>query len=112
MNRDELEAQLRKLITGCPDDDACPYCHCSHDAQVNKAMALIDQYAGRQPTELWTAEQVAAYLGRGSTHSARAWLSRNGIKRTGDQPHPDSGRPQALYQANEVRAVCYRKAFT
>ena len=54
--------------------------------------------------ELWTADQVADYLGAASTGSARRTLSRWGVRAVAYRPGP-SGRPQAYYRADEVRAA-------
>lgn len=109
MNRHELETQLRTVLNLCPADAVTTCAPC--ETRITEAMALIDQYKTSQPRELWTAEEVASFLGRDSTHSARAWLSQNNIKREGDQPS-ESGRMQSLYPADEVRAICFRKALT
>lgn len=54
--------------------------------------------------ELWTAAEVAEYLGAASPDSARRTLSRWGVKAAEYRPGP-SGRPQAHYRADEVRAA-------
>ena len=115
MNRDELEQQLRKLIVKCPGgrQDTCPFRESRCDEEVRQAMALVDTYAAATGwgTELWTATEIAEYVGLkgGRSDAGRAWASRNNVPRVADQPHPDSGRPQALYPANHVRAAVYRK---
>jgi hypothetical protein len=103
MTREELEDKLRTILEAHPKDFDCPKC----TSQVNQIMALIDTYTAtpHEEAELWTAEKVAQYTSRSDANSARVWLSRNGIKRVSDRPHPESGRPQALYRANEVRAA-------
>ncbi|MFF2612704.1 hypothetical protein [Kitasatospora sp. NPDC058046] len=53
--------------------------------------------------ELWTIDQVAAYLGATSAKSASRTLSRWGVAAVGYVPHPVSRRPQARYVADEVR---------
>jgi hypothetical protein len=75
---------------------------------MEKVMDLVDTYVATltKKTELWTADKVAEYAGQANANAARSWLHRNGIRRAGEQPHPDSGRPQALYPANHVRMVC------
>lgn len=114
MTRNELELRLRHLIgQDCHHPAGCPSC----EKRLSKVMRLIEEYAAsdrssRPAAELWNAEKVASYIGRNSTHSARAWLSQNNIRRITTQPHPESGRPQSLYAADEVRAVCFRKALT
>lgn len=55
-------------------------------------------------TELWTIEQVAAYL-RIQPGSARGTLSRWGVSAYDYQPHPTSGRPQARFEADKVRTA-------
>ncbi|MGA5819742.1 hypothetical protein ACPC54_18015 [Kitasatospora sp. NPDC094028] len=55
--------------------------------------------------ELWTIDQVADYLGAASASSARRTLSRWGVTATDYVPHPASGRPQARYLADAVRAA-------
>lgn len=57
-----------------------------------------------QRRELWTIDQVAEHLGT-QPGSARGTLSRWGVKAHDYQPHPSSGRPQARYDAEEVRAA-------
>lgn len=107
MNRDELQEQLRPLIGPCGPKHATIICgRC--DERMEQAMASIDAYVASitKKPELWTAEKVAEYTGHADANGARMWLHRNGIKRAGEQPHPDSGRPQALYPANHVRMVC------
>ena len=54
--------------------------------------------------ELWTADQVADYLGAASTGSARRTLSRWGVRAVRYAPGP-SGRVVAHYRADEVRAA-------
>ena len=54
--------------------------------------------------ELWTIEDVAAYLGV-KPSSARGALSRMGLHASGYRPHPDSHRAQALYDPKQVRAA-------
>lgn len=120
MNRDELEQQFRQIITDCPADadGACEDCQCPGMGAVYRAMTLVDAYTvtlGLLPddlptTELWTAEEVASYVGLRDAHAGRSWLSREMIRRCGVQQHPDSGRPMSLYSANHVRAAHIRKA--
>lgn len=116
MNRDELEEQLGPLIRGCPTRrrENCPFQHsCCCEDDIAKAMRLVDAYVTAQESlayELWTAEEVARYVGqKGGAPAARSWLSRNGIERVATRPHPESGRPQSLYPANHVRAACIKK---
>lgn len=52
--------------------------------------------------ELWTIDDVATYL-RVKPGSARGTLSRWGVKAHDYQPHPDSKRPQARFDAAEVK---------
>lgn len=108
MNRDELEAQLRTTLNLCPMDSTVTCASC--ETRISSAMALIDQYILHRHGELWTAERVAQYTGHKDANAARSWLSRNGVDSVETEPHPDSGRPQALYPANHVRAACFRKA--
>jgi len=54
--------------------------------------------------ELWTAAEVAEYLGAASSDSARRTLSRWGVKAVAYRPGP-SGRVVAHYRADEVRAA-------
>lgn len=122
MNRDELEIKFREIITGCTiADGTCADCHCPGLAAVYRAMAAVDAYTattlGIHPDEmpsleLWNAERVAAYTGQSSAAAARSWLSRNGIKRMGTQPNADSGRPESVYPAQEVRVAAVRKIRT
>jgi len=55
--------------------------------------------------ELWTIDQAAEHIGAGSAASARRALSRWGVRAAEYRPHPVSGRPQALYRAEEVRTA-------
>lgn len=118
MNRDDVERTLRELITDCGTaDGTCEDCHCPGIGAVYRAMAAVDAYTvtlGLLPemlptTELWTAEEVAAYIGHSTPGGARSWLSINGIRRCATQEHPDSGRPQSLYSAHQVRAAAVKK---
>lgn len=59
--------------------------------------------------ELLTAEQVAALIGTVSSDSARRALSRMAVGAVRYQPHPESGRPQAVYSAAEVREALGRR---
>lgn len=54
--------------------------------------------------ELWLIGQVAEHLGI-STSSARGQLSRWGIRAVDYQPTDSNPRPQARYDADEVRAA-------
>jgi hypothetical protein len=54
--------------------------------------------------ELWTIEDVAAYLGV-KPSSARGALSRMQVRAHSFRPHPDSNRAQALYDPQQVRAA-------
>ena len=56
--------------------------------------------------ELWSASKVAFKLGYDGPNreaSVRKTLSRWGVKAARYQPHHSSGRPQAMYRAQEVR---------
>lgn len=115
--RDELEQQVRRIVTGCEHADGnCENCHCAGNAAVYRVMIAVDAYVtdlGQYPdglpsNELWTAEEVAGYIGQKSAAAARTWCSRNGVKRVTTQAHENSGRPRALYPANHVRAAAVR----
>lgn len=54
--------------------------------------------------ELWTAQDVADFLGLASTGSARRTLSRWGIA-AADYRRSESGHPEAQYDAAKVRAA-------
>ena len=54
--------------------------------------------------ELWTIDQVVAYLKASSPGSARRTLSRWGVKAVAYRPGP-SGRPMAHWSASTVRAA-------
>lgn len=56
------------------------------------------------PVEVWTIDEVAAFLSASSTGSARKLLSRWGVCARDYRPSP-SGRPQARYSAAAVRAA-------
>lgn len=53
--------------------------------------------------ELWTAQEVADFLGLASTGSARRALSRWGVAAAKYEPG-ETGRPEARYDAEQVRA--------
>lgn len=55
--------------------------------------------------ELWTAAQVAEYLGAASPGSARRTLSRWGVQAAEYAHDPASGRVAARYRADDVRAA-------
>lgn len=55
--------------------------------------------------ELWTADEVAEYLGASTAASVRRTLSRWGVPAVDYVPHPTSKRPRALYSADAVRAA-------
>lgn len=76
---------------------------------VEEIMEQVDEYAAtltEEPPEVWTAEQVADFLGckDGSTAAARTMMSRWGIKSIAVTFHPRTGRHKALYPADQVRA--------
>ena len=54
--------------------------------------------------ELWTIDEVAVHIGATSTGSARKTLSRWGVAAYDYQPSAN-GRPQARYEAEEVRGA-------
>lgn len=54
--------------------------------------------------ELWTIEDVAAFLGV-KPSSARGALSRMRVRAHSFRPHPDSSRAQALYDPEQVRTA-------
>lgn len=54
--------------------------------------------------DLWTIEDVAAFLGI-KPSSARGTLSRMGVRAHSYRPHPTSHRAQALYEPEEVQAA-------
>ncbi|MDX2837963.1 hypothetical protein PV377_02915 [Streptomyces ipomoeae] len=55
-------------------------------------------------TDLWTIEQVAAYLGV-KPSSARGALSRMEVRAHSFRPHPTSRRAQALYDPEQVKTA-------
>jgi hypothetical protein len=54
--------------------------------------------------ELWSAAEAATFIGAASAASARHTLSRWGVA-AADYRRGDSGRPEARYDAAEVRAA-------
>lgn len=54
--------------------------------------------------ELWTAQEVADFLGLASTGSARRTLSRWGVEAVAYR-RSESGRPEARYSAERVQAA-------
>lgn len=54
--------------------------------------------------ELWSIHQVVEHLGAASTGSARRTLSRWGVEAV-DYQRGASGRPEARYDADQVRAA-------
>lgn len=115
MKHDELEQHFRRLVIGCPGcaEDTCIYCPVpGGDDTVNQLMEHVGQYLdtiladlNSTDQELWTAEQVAHYLGLLDANGARARLSQWKIRSVKTVPHPVTGRPMALYPADEVRAA-------
>lgn len=114
MNHDELRRQARHLIVGCPgcDEDSCIYCLVpGGDDILDQLMELVNQRidtvladlnsVGR---ELWTADEVAGYLGLLDANGARARLSQWKIRAAKTVEHPATRRSMALYPADEVRA--------
>lgn len=115
MKRDEFERQARLLIIGCAgcNEDPCIYCLVpSGDDTMSQLMALVDQYLDsalaepplrrRRPAshqEMWTASQVAEYLGLSDENSARATMSRRKIRSV------KIGSDISRYPADEVRAI-------
>lgn len=93
MNRDQLEAELhRTRLT--------PY-------EVTQVLDLVDAYTDSltEPgPELWTAEQVAAYLGYSSAHGARSRMSVLGIKAVQIKQIPGQ-RAQSYYDATKIIAL-------
>lgn len=95
--------------TGYPVEDVPAGLEDEVDAPLD-IKAIIDsidfwEIAARH--ELWTAGQVAEHLGyqgASAAGSARKALSRLGVKAT-YRPHPESGRPQARYNAHDVQAA-------
>ncbi|MFI6854449.1 hypothetical protein [Streptomyces sp. NPDC050416] len=57
-----------------------------------------------RPPDLWTIDDVAAYLGI-LPSSARGALSRMGVRAHSFRPHPQSHRAQALYDPEQIRAA-------
>lgn len=68
----------------------------------------MDETTTLQPEEgdreLWSITRVAEHLGAASTGSARRSLSRWGVRAVDYQRGP-SGRPEARYDAEEVRTA-------
>jgi len=60
--------------------------------------------ADERPPELWTINEVAAYLDI-QPSSARGALSRMGVRAHSFRPHPTSHRAQALYNPEQVKAA-------
>jgi hypothetical protein len=60
--------------------------------------------ADERPPDLWTIDDVAAYLGI-QPSSARGALSRMGVRAHSFRPHPKSHRAQALYDPEQVKSA-------
>jgi hypothetical protein len=126
MKRNELERQVRKIMTGCEGctaEDPCIYCMvcaAALDDAVRNVMDAFDRHLDTVLSDLsgayeglWTAWEVADYLGAEDDNSARARLSRAGIRSVRTMAHPTTKRPMALYLISEVRAkLTPRKAVT
>lgn len=119
MKRDELQREIRRLVTGCGgcEDEACDYCLVCADGAIDEIMERVDRYTdailvGLSDRELWPASRVAQYRDLSDDNSARAILSHYGIRAVKWLPHPVTGRPVAFYPADEVRALPARKATT
>ncbi len=54
--------------------------------------------------ELWTAQEVADFLGLAATGPARGQLSRWGIRAV-EYQRGENGRPEARYDAEQVRTA-------
>lgn len=95
MNRDQLEHELLHLL---PPE------------HMTQAMKLIDTYTttllAQNAGEVWTADEVASFLGLADANSARATMSRWEIAAVGRQVDPENGRVKSLYPAERVRAEC------
>lgn len=97
MDRDQLRDRLLMLI---------PPSH------IDQAMRWVDDYVEdltEEPPEAWTVEQIALLIGAKSTAAVRSTMSRWGIKSIAIQAHPMSGRPQALYPADQVRDALFTR---
>ncbi len=91
MTRGQL---IDRLLTKIPDDE------------IDDAMRWIDEYVATQtskPAEVWTAAEVAAFIGAKNPAAARSTLSRWGIGSTG------SRNRMALYPAHLVRETAVLK---
>ena len=66
---------------------------------------IIADHVLRPASELWTADQAAQEIGAASADSARRTLSRWGVRAADYKPHPESGRLQAVYDADAVRTA-------
>lgn len=76
------------------------------DLDITAAIEGVDFWAIAEKHELWDIDRVAEHLGHkgpSATGTARKTLSRLGVKADSYRPHPDSGRPQAIYRAQDVR---------
>ncbi|WP_249401027.1 hypothetical protein [Streptomyces sp. PKU-MA01144] len=76
------------------------------DLDIKAIVEGVDFWEIAARHEQWGIGQVAEHLGYkgpSAEGSARKTLSRLGVKAAAYRPHPDSGRPQARYNAAEVQ---------
>jgi len=108
LTRDELQEKLQDIIVQCSIAVA-PICGAC-EQRMERVMELVDQYASAaDTTEVWTAAEVAEYLGYRDANAARSTLSRWGIKQA-RQRQAENGRPMAaLYPANAIRAEVIKR---
>lgn len=72
------------------------------DLDIKAIVESVDFWEIAARHEQWDIDQVAEHLGykgAAAAGSARKTLSRIGVKAVAYRPHPDSGRPQARYNA-------------
>ncbi len=111
MTREELERRLRLLYVAHQDSatfphtaSGCTWC----DDRMENVMAVIDEFLAEyippRPVAVWTATEVAEFLGYKSTANARVWLSQRSIKSIGTVPNR-RGRYCAVYPADRIREV-------
>lgn len=81
-------------------------CTWEGDLDIHAVIESVDFWEIAERHEQWDIDQVAEHLGHkgpSAAGSARKTLSRLGVKATAYRPHPESGRPQARYNAQEVQ---------
>lgn len=93
MNRDQLRDRFLTVVSADEADRMLEW--------VDRHVAATAAHAAA--LETWTADQVADFTGQKSIAAGRAMASRLGVRSTGTQPNPESGRPMSVYPAQQIR---------